>query len=978
MAGFLDDILGPIQNPGGLGNVTLEQPITNFFEDIIPTEAAPLNENVRESPTTNFFEDILPSPIDNAPDENEPRDIGLARKAAALAARTIPSLLGAGAGLALGNVPGLVAGGALGGATGERIAQFIEDPGKPAQLLPIAGEALLGALPIGKLGGTVTKIAGKRFGSRVAGALGSGLEGGLFGTGATAVSTLTREGRLPTLGEAGFGATIGTAIGAGVGAARAPLGPARETPVIGAESDAIEAARRADEAIRIEAREAGDAAGNVTVKSPKVMKAVNDAFQEVLARDPTLLENNPALIGGLRSNRVVAEAIESGQIPDFGKDPESALQFAKDMKRSVSSAAMTLQSQMSLLNVANKILGVAEVQAQRPSLIRTIADTRRAVLTQMLGTQMRNAITVGGNMTTVGTARLVQGLGSADPIAIRTGRDLFKAMAHPISTNRTTTAIMEAMPLMKRKMLEFATSEADANNKVVKFARAFNLWTGVWQERGGRALALPAFAREGLVRNGLDGDEFLRNPKAFIEKLSAAARRGDEVAETAFTRFHEAMGDAAQQARAITFSEEATGVVGRQMASLIEGPLGPLLTLEFPFPRFMASYANFLIDHSPAGMLRMFGGTRDAAGRFIFNASDPALVARKLGQVTIGTGMLSMALALRNSDSAGELWYEAKVPGIDKMVDTRPFAPLLAPYLWLAEAMRKIDQGESLSSMSTTDLAAGMLGLSRIQGVGTLGLQFLQGQLTLQTATENLESIIGDVLGSFTVPFRTLKDITNDQRNVDRRGSTMARLFGPVAGNIPFAGEILGLPENVNPTTGKSSTAREPVNVLGVPVPAGVLRQLGVSTVDKGEAETLLNKLGVEAFEIKPRTTLSSTSGLRRQAQPIGRDLDRRIAQIMAPSVIAVTSLLKKQVWFNRMMDPNDDQFDIDRARGYLLSAIVDIRYAARGQAMAELTLKDPRARIVIEAARPANRSDPRALARRDLMERAATRFQVQ
>lgn len=854
-------------------------------------------------------------------------EVGIGRRVLATGARIVGPVAGAFAGGAVGGPVGAAVGGAGGATLGETIAQQIERPREPLSLLPIAGEAALGAVPLGRLAGPLARGAGRFLGARGASIVGTGLEAAGFGAGAVGVQAATREGRPPTAQELGFGAVTGGILGGALGVIRfrpgSPIAKIVEQPGVPSE-DVAEAVTR-----DVAAREAARAARGMTeIIAPATIKEFSDAVLELPLE---VRRNAPSLIAALRSNRVIGDFIndlvQQGRLRPLDT-PDGAADFGQLMRETSSKFGLGLNRIAQMNEIADTILGEQQKQT-RGATSRYLFDIRRAMVVKTLGTQMVNAVTSAQRIGLTSIGRIASGL--FDPRSPVIGLELARSLIQPRRAIRMTQPILEAFPNLKDKLLRFGAGETDIDPAFVRYARAANLWLDRIAERGPRIITLHAFAKEQLGRRGLDYEAFRRAPLAFRQALDKEAK----------SVLDDAMGEAIQLSRSMAFSENATGVISERFNKLVND--FPLLTLEFPFPRFMASAANFLINFSPLGMARLF------APRI---AQDPTRTAEQLGQLVVGTGMLSMALALRmNEETRGEKFYELRIPGISAAIDLRRFSPVLAPHMFLADLLIAADEGKSLGAMDVVDVAEGLLGIQRIEGFATGLTGLVRRGVSVDTGLQQGLRIAGDILGSFFVPLRTLKDIFNDQRSVDRQANNMTRAFGSTLGNIPFAAEFLDLPEIVKPTTGEPTTAREPVDVFGVQIPAGVLRQLGVSTIEKDEVERALNELGIELFGpggIAPGTDVARETPLRSEARVIARVLDQRIAQIMGPTVAAVASRQIQVPAFRALM-----QGDPEQAAIILRVLIGDIRGAARAQAEAELAIQNQRDFRVLQATRP-------------------------
>ena len=67
----------------------------------------------------------------------------------------------------------------------------------------------------------------------------------------------------------------------------------------------------------------------------------------------------------------------------------------------------------------------------------------------------------------------------------------------------------------------------------------------------------------------------------------------------------------------------------------------------------------------------------------------------ELAKGLVGSGFLAGAIAFRNSEYAGENWYEGKTMD-GKTYDLRPFFPA-APYLFFADLITRKYKGEPLT-----------------------------------------------------------------------------------------------------------------------------------------------------------------------------------------------------------------------------------------------------------------------------------------
>lgn len=912
-------------------------------------------------PSASFVPDSNAGFVPDGPTPGFEPDASTGRRILAGAARILPP------------VAGFLAGGPLlggiGGGIGEVAAQQIERPGKPLRLAPVLGEAALGALPFGRLSRAAAKILpASRVGKAAAGAL----EGGLFGAGSAQVERLTREGRPATAGETAFGGTVGAVLGGAVGAAAyKPAGkkqalvdaaqleeedsqlttlglPAIRTPKTRgmfekATPEEISRARLTDQAIREDAR---NARGLINVLAPHEI----DFLSQLVGRAPReVLRDSASALAYLRLNRIGGEILDKMQTAGLirPEDPlPLSMQIGRTLSYSASVGGMTLRSIRKMGDSLGDLMQREAEAAEKGGLVEkanALFQARRLLMTQMLGTQVRNLFSATAVAGLEMVTKFTSGL-TGDPVALRAAKGLAKGFLRPIQTYREGQQMLDLLPDLRDQLFRHGTmAETAINSRLARATRVFNLGLQQYADKVPVSISFPAFAAESFARRGLSMRDFVRNPEGFIDGLSPAGK----------ILFDRATGEAMHNSMSVAFRELPQASYAKAFIGIVNRY--PVLTVELPFPRFMVSYMNFLSSYGPWGMLKLFARDLTAtneAGEVVMNMADPAKVSQAIARTAAGTGMLSLALSLRtNPATRGDKPYELKVPGIDHPIDMRPWAPLSTPYLTLADALINVASGKkAFANLSTTDIASQILGLQRIEGLAVLGINAINARegAPLGDQLQDAESTIGDVLGSFFIPLRTIKDLIGDTRTVDQKSSELARWLGPTLTNIPLAAEAAGLPQTIKPTTGRPYSERKPVDLFGVKVSPTMLRQLGVSTIEKGRVESLFNKLGVNVYEIGPRTPIAEESRLRTSAQFIGRNVDRRASEIMGPLVTRVGAALLDTSHFQRLVET-----DPDVAEAILRARINDIRAAARQQAEAELLLESRKTYLELQAAKP-------------------------
>ena len=308
-------------------------------------------------------------------------------------------------------------------------------------------------------------------------------------------------------------------------------------------------------------------------------------------------------------------------------------------------------------------------------------------------------------------------------------------------------------------------------------------------------------------------------------------------------------------------STPAHGSVGHAFVNFINKMPGA--TFAIPFPRFMVNSMKFFWDFSPAGALKMFSSkewARMASGDF-----------KTISRAMIGTGMLGAAWQVRNSEFAGERWYEIRMPG-GKIWDTRAFNPFAA-YLFVADIAKKAKDG-TLNNLKTKDVIMGVLSSNLRAGTGLFILDsFLEGVVGLGTpgkAVRKLKEFAGETIGGFLMPLQTITDLYSefDENQEIVRDRRLDPFMGPILSRLPVISQQL---EPLAPATRAEPFRRE----------SGALRQLtGLSLRgEKNPAEAELDRLGFSFTEIS-RPTGEPTAD-RLITKNLGPLIEERLSRVV-------------------------------------------------------------------------------------------------
>ena len=351
-----------------------------------------------------------------------------------------------------------------------------------------------------------------------------------------------------------------------------------------------------------------------------------------------------------------------------------------------------------------------------------------------------------------------------------------------------------------------------------------------------------------------------------------------------------------EDAMDFTFSSKPKSEAERGFVKLIEN--FPGATVAIPFPRFLVNSMRFMAEYSPLGALHLASKAERAAIK--------AGKTKNLSKALAGSALLYSAYALRDSEYAGENWYELK--GDDgKTIDMRPYAPFSA-YLFVGDVIKRSMNG-TLYDLKGSDISEAIAGI----GSDKTGLQLVDGLLGeirqdpefgIKKIDQYLGKLAGEYAGTFFIPFQQIRDVMAafepeeaKVRRVDQEP------LGPVKAKIPVVGREL--PESFSFTNPQTRERIDPA-----------LRQVtGITQIaPKNAAEKEMDRLQVKEFEIFQRTG--------------NVDADRLIASKTAALVDELVSEFVSSEQYQNMTN--------DQKRLVLKEFLGKINTASRNQAMQE------------------------------------------
>jgi len=301
----------------------------------------------------------------------------------------------------------------------------------------------------------------------------------------------------------------------------------------------------------------------------------------------------------------------------------------------------------------------------------------------------------------------------------------------------------------------------------------------------------------------------------------------------------------------------------------------PLLTTINPFPRFnFANAIPFLKDHSPLGYLN---AVKPSTLKALANG-EPEEFAKAASRATIGSLMLDSAMHLRQSDYAGERWYEVKTgtdpkTGEATVWDTRAFAPF-STYLFLAEAFVHPER------LKPSDFAQAFVGLNRVAGTGLVALDWLRAS-SADSFEKQVKSYVGQYAASFTVPGRSVKDFYSafDPEENIYRDYKENPLLAPTLLNLPRVSQMV--PESQSPVKSERMRSGMPVEIGSYKMGSGSFRQLtGLSRRTKTEVEQEIGKVGIEWTNIIPKSGIPKAD--RMLSMFMGKEVEKELPVLLA------------------------------------------------------------------------------------------------
>lgn len=245
-----------------------------------------------------------------------------------------------------------------------------------------------------------------------------------------------------------------------------------------------------------------------------------------------------------------------------------------------------------------------------------------------------------------------------------------------------------------------------------------------------------------------------------------------------------------------------------------------LHTLGTPFPRFMMNAASWIFDRTPDELTAI--ANPKFARMLLEGAKDPSIVAdpkyiRAFEQAHTGAGLWAAAHYIhQNPDLAGPKYYHIKTGhnenGDPEFTDIRSYRPI-SDYMFIEHMMKAAANGQD-PNLTAAEFTDALTGLRRLNEVAIFALPDIIRQIDATNPgafVNSLKPFVGQWLGGFTTPFRTINDVRGalgDKSAVVNKDISGNEVVGPTMNNIPGVRDLL--PNRIDPFTGEVSGQEHP------------------------------------------------------------------------------------------------------------------------------------------------------------------------
>ena len=559
----------------------------------------------------------------------------------------------------------------------------------------------------------------------------------------------------------------------------------------------------------------------------RIFREVGDALRGDFFNGDLPIESLPRIMKdlGYKKDSDVIKLFET-TASESGKNLNKLSQLAKQLGKD-KDLPREIRDQL-ILNAEQLGKGNTKNVSKFLNGLRAAENFRRAMLVSQLGTAVRNTMSSVGRLGLSTIDDVIQaGLGRRGEGTLKDAWDSVASDFNALPVVRGATGykeivddILENNPVVKNKLYGRSIQEVRGAGSIAKLANTFN----ILQEKFFRNMAFQSRLEKDLKSYGVGMNDIVNG------KIKTKDGLADIPAKL--------LDDAIEHALQMTFASNG----GKLAKSVVDGfEKIPFLYQINPFPRFaFANVLPFLRDFSPYGFAKAFSPNTLAK----LTKGDSEEFTNSMSKAMLGTTMFGTAMEIRNSDMAGEKWYEVVVNG--KTYDARPFAPF-SFYLLAAESMNPDN------NLKPLDYSEAAIGINRISGTGLALIDYLRSDG--KTSGKQIAKYLGDYLSGLTVPIKQFKDFLPEEMGGDqmirdvKSNDPFDAIVNPTIRNIPGLSKELPV--------ARSSTQEGPLQqeegFFGLS--GGLSSQLfGVRGRTKEIVQKEVDRLGLDYGTFAPRT----------------------------------------------------------------------------------------------------------------------------
>jgi len=451
---------------------------------------------------------------------------------------------------------------------------------------------------------------------------------------------------------------------------------------------------------------------------------------------------------------------------------------------------------------------------------------------------------------------------------------------NPVETRAIRTLMEQNFPKVVQKVFKQIADLSDASgeisgaatDKMIKFMRGVNalntasdnyfknvaIITGMKRRLNQAAIRakqldpsidIENFNLEKLIREGKFNDLFSKELK---------------VGDTVIFDGQKELEEIAKEALYFTFQRDPSSELGKAFVNLMHS--APFLTTSLvPFPRFIANALRFTYEYSPLYLINP---------RVVKTIAGDSDNYEDIAKGLVGTAALFGAMAFRQSEYAGENWWEGKTPD-GKTFDMRPFFPA-APYLFFADWITRIQKGEKTTGDRSfvTEAIQALSGTQFRTGTQIYALDKAYKDIAesenYEAAGKIAANVTSNIIATYSIPLTVGQDLYNtflapdaarvvrDTKTADLMGLIVNRSLSRVPGNFAIEEMLSDAWGFDRAEVYESATKEEPIRRIA-PITRqtyGILLQERRNFFEKEIARLKVSKKVIESRTAVPEADL--------------------------------------------------------------------------------------------------------------------------